>query len=252
MRPNSNKKAWEREEYEDDYLVNDLLNKNNAIVLRNVSKVFEIGDYIVKAVDKVSLVFEKGKIISIKGHSGAGKTTLLNLIGGLESPTEGVIYNYGIKISELNQEELSYFRLINSGFIFQSYNLIETLTAAENILILLRAAGTELKGARERTRELLERVALIERRQHFPYELSSGEQQRLAIARALANDPPVLLVDEPTANLDKKTGNFIRKFFTDLREKNRTTIIIATHDDDLLNISDKVISFSKGHIIHSS
>lgn len=248
MREEHSHSIWGREIYDNDNLIEELHNRNNAIILQNVSKVFNIGEYTVRAVYDASLSIKKGELISIKGPSGAGKTTLLNLIGGLDSPSEGVIYNYGVKISELDQEELSSFRLINSGFIFQSYNLIDTLTAAENILILLRAAGTELKEARRRMLDLLERVNLVERREHFPYELSSGEQQRIAIARALANDSPVLLVDEPTANLDEKTGKFIRDFFIELG-KEKKTIIVATHDEELIKNSDRVITFSKGKII---
>lgn len=249
MREEHSNNIWSREIYDNDNLIEELLNRNNAIILQNVSKVFDIGEYSVRAVYDVSLSIKKGELISIKGPSGAGKTTLLNLIGGLDTPSEGVIYNYGIKISELDQEELSSFRLINSGFIFQSYNLIETLTAAENILILLRAAGIELREARKRVLKLLKRVDLIERKEHFPYELSSGEQQRITIARALANDPPVLLVDEPTANLDEKTGKFIRDFFIELG-KEKKTIIIATHDEELIKNSERVITFSKGKVVN--
>ncbi|MEJ2248489.1 MAG: ABC transporter ATP-binding protein [Candidatus Lokiarchaeota archaeon] len=220
----------------------------DIIVVKDVTKDFPIGDFIVRAVDNVSLNIKENEFVVIRGPSGAGKTTLLNLIGALDSPDKGEIYFYGVKISDLNQESLTIFRLMNSGFIFQNYNLISTLSAEENVMFPVSLRGENLEKQREIAVELLKKVGLGERREHLPFQLSAGEQQRVAIARALANDPPVILADEPTANLDKHTSEFIRDFFIELKEGDKT-IIIASHDDYLIDLADKVINFDEGKII---
>ncbi|MFW9898825.1 MAG: ABC transporter ATP-binding protein [Candidatus Thorarchaeota archaeon] len=235
------------EDIEADKII-EILKDNVIIFAENMVKDYEIGDFIVRAVDGVSLKIEEGEFVVIKGPSGAGKTTLLNLLGGLDSPNKGIIYAHGIKISDLEEESLATFRLINSGFIFQNYNLISTLTAEENIIFILRTAGVPFKEARKRAVNLLKKVGLDERREHLPFQLSAGEQQRVAIARALANDPPVIFGDEITANLDKKTSKFIRDLFKDLKDL-RKTIILATHDDRLIDLADRVITFDDGRII---
>ncbi len=220
-----------------------------AIRAQNLVKDYEIGDYVVRAVDGISLDIMAGEFICIKGPSGAGKTTLLNLLGGLDSPTKGEIYNTGIKITDMEQESLTTFRLINTGFIFQNYNLISTLTAEENIIFPMRLAGMNFEEQRKRAVELLKMMGLAERREHLPFQLSAGEQQRVAIARALANDPPVLLADEPTANLDKKTSEFIRDLFKKLKAEGKT-ILLATHDDYLIDLADRILIFEDGKIAH--
>ncbi|MFX1316836.1 MAG: ABC transporter ATP-binding protein [Promethearchaeota archaeon] len=241
-------KAKEEFEEEKDALKIEEI-KNYHIIAENLVKDYEIGEFIVRAVDNVSLKVRKGEFIAIKGPSGAGKTTLLNLLGGLDSPNKGAIYNLGIKISDMEEESLATFRLVNSGFIFQNYNLISTLTAEENVMFPLNLSGVKLKEQRERAIKLLRKMGLAERREHLPFQLSAGEQQRVAIARALSNDPPLLLADEPTANLDKKTSQFIRDLFKDLKSDD-VTIIIATHDDYLLGLADRVIQFEDGKIIN--
>ncbi|MFX1549968.1 MAG: ABC transporter ATP-binding protein, partial [Promethearchaeota archaeon] len=200
-----------------------------AIVCAELFKDYEIGDFIVRAVDNVSLSIHNGEFLVIKGPSGAGKTTLLNLIGGLDSPNRGILYSYGVKISDMEEESLTMWRLLNTGFIFQNYNLISTLTAEENIMFPMNLTGIAFKEQRSRAEELLRKMDLLDRREHLPFQLSAGEQQRVAIARALANNPPMILADEPTANLDKKTSQFIRDLFKELKDDIRT-IIIATHD----------------------
>ncbi len=222
--------------------------KNYHIVAMNLVKDYEIGEFIVRAVDNVSLKIRNGKFICIKGPSGAGKTTLLNLLGGLDTPNKGTIYNLGIKISDMKEESLATFRLINSGFIFQNYNLISTLTAEENVMFPMNLAGMKFKEQRERAVNLLRKMGLGERREHLPFQLSAGEQQRVAIARALSNNPPLILADEPTANLDKKTSQFIRDLFNDLKNDD-VTIIIATHDDYLLGLADRILLFDDGKIV---
>ena len=244
-----------KEESEDKFqglnennLAKELYERNLIIVGKEIIKNYEIGEFIVKAVDNVSLDVKAGEFVIIKGPSGAGKTTLLNLLGGLDAPNSGSIYNQGVKISDMDQESLTLFRLINSGFIFQSYNLISTLTAEENIMFPMNLSGMKFEEQRTRAVELLKKMKLSDRREHLPFQLSAGEQQRVAIARALANDPPVIFADEPTANLDKRTGQFIRDLFEELKNSEKT-IIIATHDDDLIALADKVFSFDQGKII---
>ena len=229
-------------------LAKELTEQGILIFCKNLVKNYEIGDFIVKAVDNVSLDVNDGEFVVIKGPSGAGKTTLLNLIGGLDSPNSGTIYNQGVKISDMDQESLALFRLINSGFIFQNYNLISTLTAEENIMFPMNLSGMKFEEQRNRAVKLLKEMRLGDRREHLPFQLSAGEQQRVAIARALANNPPIILADEPTANLDKKTSHFIRDLFKELKS-NEKTIIIATHDDDLIALADNIISFDEGKIV---
>jgi putative ABC transport system ATP-binding protein len=148
----------------------------------------------------------------------------------------------------MEEESLATFRLINSGFIFQNYNLISTLTAEENVIFPMHLAGVPFKEAREHAAKLLKRVGLEQRREHLPFQLSAGEQQRVAITRAMANNPPVILADEPTANLDKKSSEYIRDIFRDLKQLGKT-IVIATHDDYLIQIADKIIDFEDGKIV---
>ena len=228
-----------------------IYDKNMIIVAQNLTKDYEIGEYIVRAVDNVSLEFMRNDFVVIKGPSGAGKTTLLNLLGALDSPNSGTIISSGVKITDMDEESLSTFRLINSGFIFQNYNLISTLTAEENIMFPMSLTGLDLKVQREKAVSLLKEIGLGSRREHLPFQLSAGEQQRVAIARALANDPPLILADEPTANLDKKTSIFIRDLFKNMKEKEKT-IIIATHDEFLIELANRIISFEDGKIINEN
>lgn len=239
----------EAPDIEDIAVLNEIKEGHLLILATNLDKDYEIGDFIVRAVDGVSIRIKESAFIIIKGPSGAGKTTLLNLIGGLDTPNRGSIYSSGVKISNLKEESLATFRLINSGFIFQSYNLISTLTAEENIMFPMKLAGMSLKEQRERALNLLNKVGLGDRREHLPFQLSAGEQQRVAIARALANDPPIIIADEPTANLDKKTSLFIRDLFSDMKQEGKT-IIIATHDDNLIELANRVINFEDGKIVN--
>ena len=238
----------EPQDIEDIDFLEEIKTNNLVILANNLVKDYEIGEFIVRAVDDISLRIKESDFVIIKGPSGAGKTTLLNLIGGLDSPNKGVVYSSGVKISNLQEESLATFRLINVGFIFQNYNLISTLTAEENVMFPMKLAGMNLKEQRERAVGLLKKIGLGDRREHLPFQLSAGEQQRVAIARALANDPPMILADEPTANLDKKTSLFIRDLFKDMKKDNKT-IIIATHDDLLIELANRIITFEDGKII---
>ena len=245
MKKNRIEKSQEDNE---SLLETEMVEQDLFIRCKNLVKNYEIGEFIVKAVDNVSLEIKHGEFAVIVGPSGAGKTTLLNLIGGLDSPNSGTVINQGVIISDMDQESLTLFRLINSGFIFQNYNLISTLTAEENIMFPMNLAGMKFEEQRERAIKLLKKMRLDERREHLPFQLSAGEQQRVAIARALANNPPVILADEPTANLDKKTSQFIMELFKDLKSGERT-IIIATHDDALIALADLIISFDEGKVV---
>ncbi|MFX1337518.1 MAG: ABC transporter ATP-binding protein [Promethearchaeota archaeon] len=247
------KKKEEEKNLEEDKEADEvlaLMKDEIVIQAKNLVKDYHIGEYIVRAVDDVSLLVRNGEFIVIRGPSGAGKTTLLNLIGGLDSPEKdkGIIYEHGVKISDMEEESLATFRLINSGFIFQNYNLISTLTAEENVMFPMNLAGVVFKQARDLAVKLLKRLGLGERREHLPFQLSAGEQQRVAIARALANDPPIILADEPTANLDKSSAEIIRNLFKDLKMLGKT-IIIATHDEYLIDLADRIIDFEDGKIV---
>jgi len=234
---------------EDIAILSEIKEGNFLILANHLVKDYEIGDFIVRAVEDISLRIKESTFVIIKGPSGAGKTTLLNLIGGLDTPNKGSVYSSGVKISNLQEESLATFRLINTGFIFQNYNLISTLTAEENIMFPMKLAGMSLKEQRERAVNLLNKVGLGDRREHLPFQLSAGEQQRVAIARALANDPPIIIADEPTANLDKKTSLFIRDLFSDMKQEGKT-IIIATHDEYLIELANHVITFEDGKIVN--
>lgn len=231
----------------DDY--EEVESDNIIIHCENLYRDYEIGEFIVRAVDDVFLDIKKEEFLAIVGPSGAGKTTLLNLLGGLDIPTKGTIQSFGVKMSDLSEESLATFRLMYCGFIFQNYNLISTLSVAENIMFPMSLAGISLKDQRTRAEELIQLVNLSKRKEHLPFQLSAGEQQRVAIARALANDPPVILADEPTANLDKTTAEIITNIFTKIKTEEEKSIICATHDEDLLSLADRVILFEDGKII---
>ena len=213
---------------------------------------FELGDYLIRAVDHVSIKIQQGEYIAIVGESGAGKTTFINLLSGLDSPTSGKIVVNGLDISHYDEEILSKFRIFTVGFVFQNYNLISSLTALENVLFPMELAQKEtpISTLEKRAKELLEMVGMADRMNHIPFQLSAGEQQRVAIARALANDPPIIVADEPTANLDKKNARFIAEMFEDIREQGKT-IIAVTHDDNLINQVHRIIYYEQGKIVNS-
>lgn len=243
------KKGAKEREDEDIDIFMKMTRENVVIYAKNVIKDYEIGDYIVRAVDDITLEVREGEFITIIGPSGAGKTTLLNLIGGLDKPTKGEIYSFGVKITDMEAESLATFRLINSGFIFQNYNLISSLSAEENVIFPMSLAGIELSKSRQKAVDLLDHLGLFERREHLPFQLSAGEQQRVAIARSLANDTPVILADEPTANIDVKTSKFISSIFRELKEEGKT-IIITTHDNKLIDLADRILTFDDGKIVN--
>ncbi len=199
------------------------------ISLDKVAKYYEMGEVLVKALDGLSLSIEKGDFVAIMGPSGSGKSTAMNLVGSLDVPTKGSVTLDGRNISHLTESELAQLRGRKIGFIFQSFNLIPNLTAKENIMLPMLFQGTSAGERGKRAEELLALVDLSDRGDHYPNQLSGGQQQRVAIARALANDPEVILADEPTGNLDSKTGEKVMDFLSDLNKKGKT-IIMVTHD----------------------
>ncbi|MCD0488854.1 ABC transporter ATP-binding protein [Pedobacter sp. MC2016-14] len=191
----------------------------------------------------------KGEIVSIIGASGAGKSTLLHILGTLDKPDEGTVELNGVKVSSLSGELLSVFRNQNIGFVFQFHHLLPEFTALENICIPAFIAKTSKKQAERKAFELLELLGLSDRAQHKPAQLSGGEQQRIAIARALVNNPAIILADEPSGNLDSANAQALHEFFIKLRDNFKQTFIIVTHNESLANISDRVVTMKDGTII---
>jgi putative ABC transport system ATP-binding protein len=207
-------------------------NKIPVIELQNATKYYFMGNNVLKAVDGVSLQIREGEFVAIMGPSGSGKSTMMNLIGSLDVPTKGKILLDGEDISCLSESDLAQIRGKKIGFIFQSFNLINNLTAKENVMIPMVFQGYDLDERQFRAKNLLGMVDLSDRMGHSPGELSGGQQQRVAIARALSNSPEVILADEPTGNLDTKTGETVMDFLNKLNKKGKT-IVMVTHDPDL-------------------
>jgi putative ABC transport system ATP-binding protein len=202
------------------------------IHLKNVAKYYHMGDTIVKAVDDVSIDIKKGDFVAVMGPSGSGKSTAMNLIGSLDMPTKGHIFLDNEDISTLDESELAQVRGKHIGFIFQQFNLIPTLTVKENVVLPMTLQGLSEDERSDKADNILHRLDLYERRDHYPNQISGGQQQRVAIARALANDPEVILADEPTGNLDTKTGLKVMDFLTELNKEGRT-IVFVTHSPEL-------------------
>ena len=196
----------------------------------DVTKHYRMGQTVVRALDGISISVKSGEFIGVLGTSGSGKSTLLNLIAGLDRPTSGALKVFGRDLAQLNRHELSLHRRHNVGMVFQSFNLIPTMTALENVALALVFAGVPLREREERAQSLLASVGLDARQSHRPGELSGGEQQRVAMARALANSPRVLLADEPTGNLDSRTACEILELFAEVNARDGKTIVLVTHD----------------------
>ncbi|MCP4369886.1 MAG: ABC transporter ATP-binding protein [Deltaproteobacteria bacterium] len=207
-----------------------------------------MGKTTVHVLKGIGLEIKTGEYISIMGPSGSGKTTLFNMIGGLDKPSSGSIFIDEIDISQLDAYELAWLRCRKIGYIFQTFNIIQVMTALENVTLPMIFAGIADDEARDKGMELLDIVGLKARFQHKPFELSGGQQQRVAVARALANDPAIILADEPTGNLDLTTGDEIIKLLKLLSREKGVTIISATHDLKMLNVSDRVIWISDGRV----
>jgi len=222
--------------------------KEVVIEASSLCKEYTLGEITVKALNDINLQVTEGEFVSITGPSGAGKTTLLNIIGGLDTVTRGVISVFGHDLSARDEDFLATFRCAYIGFVFQSYNLISTLTSSENVAFAMEIAGWPTERAVRRAKTLLKTVGLSDRADHFPSQLSGGEQQRVAFIRALANKPPLLLVDEPMGNLDFKTGLEIVKILEGLREKGKT-VIVVTHDERIIELSHRTVRMLDGRIV---
>lgn len=216
--------------------------------LRNVSKRYE-GKRTVHALRNVSLRIEKAEMVAVMGPSGCGKSTLLNIIGGLDRPSDGTVFIDGLDIGALDDNALTRIRRRKIGFIFQFFNLLPSLTALENIALPLHLAGSGRKEAAMRANELLEIVGLLDRHDHLPDELSGGEQQRVAMARALALSPPLILADEPTGNLDSKNGHEVLSLFKRLQGQFETTVLMVTHDLTAAGFCSRTIRMQDGLLI---
>ena len=218
------------------------------IDVRAVSRSFHAADTTVRAVRAVSLRVAPGEFLALVGRSGSGKTTLLNLIAGLDRPDEGAVWIEGREVSRFSDRELTELRRHTLGFVFQSFGLLPLLSAAENIEIALRIAGAGSAARRRRTAQLLELVGLTARAAHRPYELSGGEQQRVAVARALANEPRVLIADEPTGELDTATGEQIFQLLRDVADRG-VAVVTATHDPFVVDHVDRVLELEDGALV---
>ena len=213
-----------------------------------VTKTYQLGDETVYALRDIQFKVRAGEYVSIMGPSGSGKSTLFNMIGGLDHPTSGEVFLDEIDIAQLDSNEIAWLRCRKIGYIFQTFNLIPVMTALDNVTLPMIFAGVVNEEALSRGVELLDRVGLKDRLLHRPNELSGGQQQRVAIARALANRPAILLADEPTGNLDLKTGHEIIDLLQTLNRENGVTIITATHDLKMIEASDRVVHLSDGRI----
>jgi putative ABC transport system ATP-binding protein len=222
---------------------------SHSLELRNLTKVYGHANTEVRAVDNVNLQVNPGEIVLIMGPSGSGKTTLLSMAGLLLRPSTGDILVNGVQVTQLNERQLPQFRLRSIGFVFQAYNLIGSLTARENVELVMNMAGTKGEAARERSTYLLELLGLENRATHLPADLSGGQKQRVAIARALANDPSLILADEPTGNLDSKTGHEVMELLCcGIGRDQGRAIVIVTHDHRLRQIADRVMWLEDGQL----
>ena len=220
----------------------------NAVAVSEVTKTYVQGDVTVVALQDVSLRVRSGEFVAIAGPSGSGKTTLLNLIGGLDTADSGQITVDGQSFADMTSGDLAELRLRRIGFVFQSYNLIPVLTAEENVEYILRLQGVDRKEGRRRARAVLADVGLKDQVARKPAQLSGGQQQRVAVARALVSEPAIVLADEPTANLDSKTGENLLTIMRQINEKRQVTFIFSTHDPMVMDAAKRIVSMKDGRI----
>jgi putative ABC transport system ATP-binding protein len=228
---------------------NEMANGTGELTVNGVNHSYGTGKIKVPVLFDINLHVDKGEFVALCGSSGSGKSTLLNLLAGLTKPDEGSIFVNGEEISRFSENELCLFRRRCMGFIFQSYNLLPNLTALENVELPLIFAGESRKSRRAKAKEMLERVGLEGRMDHKPNELSGGQQQRVSIARALVNQPSIVLADEPTGNLDSKTEQEILELMRRMNRENGTTFIIVTHEQEVAEQSDRVIYLQDGRVV---
>jgi putative ABC transport system ATP-binding protein len=216
---------------------------------KEISKQYQMGEVTVNALDDVQFGVQKGEFVAVMGPSGSGKSTLLHLLGGLDEPTDGQITLAGQPITRLSDDEVTLVRRRKVGFIFQFYNLIPTLTAAENVALPLLIDGAKARDYEQKVTDLLDLVGLADRREHKPDQMSGGQQQRVAIARAFANDPEIVLADEPTGNLDSKSGTAILELLRRSCDELDQTIVMVTHDARAASFADRVVFLKDGRIV---
>ena len=219
------------------------------IEAKEISRIYKIGDIEVNALRGVSLSIEKGDFVSVMGPSGSGKSTFMNILGCLDKPTDGKYFLDEIDVSRFNKNELAGIRNKKLGFVFQSFNLLPRTTAIENVELPMLYNGISAKERRAKAVASLEAVGLKGRERHNPNQLSGGEQQRIAIARAIVNNAPIILADEPTGNLDTKTSAEIMNLFVNLNKESKITIIIVTHEQDIAAYSRRIVRFLDGKIV---
>ncbi len=222
---------------------------NAMIEVENVYKSFQLGNHSVEVLKNINLSVAKGEFISIMGPSGSGKSTLLYLMGGLDQVTRGTICVNGVEMQKLDDESESRMRRNDIGFVFQAYNLIDNLALEENILLPALLEGKKKKDVLPQAEALMERVGIFKRRSHTPKELSGGEQQRTAIARALINEPAVLFADEPIGNLDSKSGSEVLKLLREINQEKGITILMVTHSEDSTRYGNRIIRLKDGEIV---
>jgi putative ABC transport system ATP-binding protein len=221
----------------------------NIIELQKVTKIYKLDEVEVVGVKDINLKIKKGEFVCIMGPSGSGKSTLLHLIGCLDKPTYGKVFIDGIDVSKMSEDELAEIRKNKIGFVFQFFNLYPTLNALENIELPMIIAEKDKEYRRKRAIELLKIVGMEKFKDHFPSELSGGQRQKIAIARALANDPPIILADEPTGNLDSKSGKEVMEIFKKLNEEGKT-IVVVTHNKEVAKYAERIIYLKDGKIIN--
>lgn len=227
--------------------------KDNVLIkTKNLSKYYVVGDETIKALDDVNLEIERGQIVAILGTSGSGKSTLLNMLAGLERPTKGEVQIGRFKIEQLNEEQLTKFRQRYTGFIFQSYNLLQTLTALENVAFPLTFRGIGKQEREKKAYEMLKLVGIADRYMHKPAEMSGGQQQRVGIARALVTDPSIIFADEPTGNLDSNTTREVMQMIRDIVNERHNTVIMVTHDINVAQYADTIVKISDGKVVSVS
>ena len=224
-----------------------MVEQNTVIRVENLTKVYQMGEIEVHALNGVSFSVRKGEVLAIMGPSGSGKSTLMNMIGCLDTPTSGDYFLEGEKVSTLNDDQLALVRNRNIGFVFQTFNLLPRATALANVELPLRYSGQN-GNRRKLAQEALEAVGLGDRITHRPNELSGGQQQRVAIARALVNEPAIILADEPTGNLDTKSGDEIMQLLLDLNQQEGATLLIVTHDPEAATVAERIIHIRDGKI----